>query len=65
MTQGKITMTDSWQCDICERYFTGTKNRVQLMRKLATGPNSYEYIPYEDMCTDCESYEKKRPVKLG
>jgi hypothetical protein len=56
-------MTDSWQCDLCGRHFTGPKNRIQLERKVAIGPNPPENIPYLDLCIDCESYDKKRKAQ--
>jgi hypothetical protein len=55
-------MTDSWQCDKCGRHFTSTENRVELARKFRNGP-SFEYIPYQDNCADCELYDKKKAEK--
>jgi hypothetical protein len=52
-------MTDLWQCDGCGRHFTSTKNRIQLMVRIVSGSGSYEDIPYLDICTDCEGYEKR------
>jgi hypothetical protein len=52
-------MTDSWQCDLCGRHFTGPKNRIQLDRKLDLGRNSSEYMPYLNLCTGCEWRMKK------
>lgn len=52
-------MTDSWRCDTCDRCFGNTKNRIELVRKIRNGADKYEYIPYRDMCTDCELYDKK------
>jgi hypothetical protein len=52
-------MTDLWQCDLRGRNFASTKNRVELVRKIHNGSNSYEYISYQDICTDCELYSKK------
>ena len=57
--RGNKEMTDSWQCDGCGRHFTGPRNRIQLERKLVFGSNSNEYIPYLDICTDCERWMKK------
>lgn len=56
-------MTDSWQCDTCDRHFNSSKNRIELVRKLRRGLNSYEYISYQDLCTDCELYDKKMTAK--
>jgi hypothetical protein len=53
-------MTESWQCDVCNRHFISPKNRIQLELKLVFGSKSNEYIPYLDLCTECESYCKKR-----
>lgn len=53
-------MTERWLCDgICGRHFASTKNRIQLDRRLEARPNSCEHIPYLEICTDCESYEKR------
>jgi hypothetical protein len=52
-------MTNSWQCDTCDRHFNTTKHRIELARKIRRGLNSYEYVSYRDLCTDCELYEKK------
>jgi predicted nucleic-acid-binding Zn-ribbon protein len=59
---GAKKMTNSWQCDKCGRHFISTEKRIELARKLPNGP-SYEYIPYQDMCTDCELYDKKMSEK--
>lgn len=55
-------MTSSWQCDICDRHFSSSKNKIELARKLQTG-SAYEYFSYQDMCTDCELYYKKMAEK--
>jgi hypothetical protein len=53
-------MTESWLCDgVCGRHFTSGKNRIQLERKFVFDSKSNEYIPYLDLCTECESYCKK------
>jgi hypothetical protein len=52
-------MADTWQCDTCCIYFPSTKNRIRLERKIRDGADKYEYIPYQDICTDCELYYKK------
>ena len=52
-------MTDSWQCDTCGRHFNCTRNRIELLRKIPIGPNSYDCVAYQDKCTDCEIYDKK------
>ena len=52
-------MTDLWECDICDRHFTSTENRIQLKRKIRNGSKKYEYISYLEMCADCELYVKK------
>jgi hypothetical protein len=55
-------MTDTWQCDKCERNFVNTRERIDLARKIRNGP-TYEYVSYQDLCTDCELYNKKSLVK--
>jgi transcriptional regulator NrdR family protein len=56
-------MTEPWQCEVCGRYFTSKKNRIQLMLRVVSVSGSHENFPYLDICTDCESDEKKRRIK--
>jgi hypothetical protein len=51
-------MTDSWPRDLCDRHFTGTMNRIQPMRKIRNAPNKYEYVSYQQICSDCEPIDK-------
>jgi hypothetical protein len=56
-------MAETWKCDTCGRHFTSTKNRIELVRKIRRGPNSSNYMAYQDICTDFESYDKKMAEK--
>jgi hypothetical protein len=57
-------MTDSWQwqCDKCGRHFISTENRIEVPRKFCKG-SSFEYIPNQDNCADCELYDKEMVEK--
>jgi hypothetical protein len=57
-------MAETWQCDICCIHFHRQENRIELARKIRNGANKYEYISYQDFCTDCELYYKKWLKKL-
>lgn len=54
-------MADSWQSDICGRYFDSTKNRIGLARKFRNGTS--RVYPYQDICIDFELYDKKMTEK--
>ncbi|HKG89704.1 MAG TPA: hypothetical protein VKA95_15395 [Nitrososphaeraceae archaeon] len=55
----EITMTDSWQCDKCERNFGSIKNRKRLKLEQKTALGQCEYMDYADLCSDCELIVKK------
>ena len=57
--RGNKDMMDSWQCEVCGRHFTSTKNWIQLMRRVVRSAGSQEDYPYLDICTDCERWIKR------